>query len=183
MQRREFITLFGGAVAAWPLAARAQQAKKVYRVGFLWDGPDVFPDALEAFRQGLRKGQTIAIEYRWRMASQNGCANLRRKEELVGLKVDAIITPSSIYTGAAKRASSTIPIIFLSHADPLGTGHVASLARPGGNATGLRGLGPFDPAFHLGRKAARGPRSSAQTAFAFWTETSCGSRGRHELLA
>ena len=140
MQRREFITLFGGAVAAWPLAARAQQAKKVYRVGFLWDGPDVFPDALEAFRQGLRdlgyvEGQTIAIEYRWADGKPERMRELA--EELVGLKVDAIITPSSIYTGAAKRASSTIPIIFLSHADPLGTGHVASLARPGGNATGL----------------------------------------------
>ena len=70
MKRREFITLFGGAVAAWPLVASAQQTKKVSRVGFLWDGPDVFPDALEAFRQGLRdlgyvEGQTIAIEYRW----------------------------------------------------------------------------------------------------------------------
>jgi putative ABC transport system substrate-binding protein len=134
MQRREVITLFGGAVAAWPLAARAQQAKKVYRVGFLWDGPDVFPDALEAFRQGLRdfgyvEGQTIAIEYRWRMASQNGCANLRRKEELVGLKVDVIITPSS---RAAKRASSTIPIIFLSHADPLGTHRPRGKSRTAG---------------------------------------------------
>jgi len=140
MKRREFITLFGGAAAAWPLAASAQQIKKVSRVGFLWDGPDVFPDALEAFRQGLRdlgyvEGQTIAIEYRW----ADGKPERMREfaEELVGLKVDVIITPSSIYTGAAKQATSTIPIIFMSHADPLGTGHVASLARPGGNATGL----------------------------------------------
>jgi len=140
MRRREFITLFGGAAAAWPLAASAQQIKKVSRVGFLWDGPDVFPDALEAFRQGLRdlgyvEGQTIAIEYRWADGKPERMRELA--EELVGLKVDVIITPSSIYTGAAKQATSTIPIIFMSHADPLGTGHVASLARPGGNATGL----------------------------------------------
>ena len=70
MKRREFITLLGGAAAAWPLAARAQQTKKIYRVGFLWDGPTVFPDALEAFRQGLRdlgyvEGRTLIVEYRW----------------------------------------------------------------------------------------------------------------------
>jgi putative ABC transport system substrate-binding protein len=104
MKRREFITLFGGAVAAWPLVASAQQTKKVSRVGFLWDGPDVFPDALEAFRQGLRdlgyvEGQTIAIEYRWADGKPERMRELA--EELVGLKVDVIITPSSIYTGAA----------------------------------------------------------------------------------
>ena len=70
MQRRQFITLLGGAAVSWPLAAHAKQTGKFYRVGFLWDGPDVFPDALEAFRQGLRElgyveGRTIAIEYRW----------------------------------------------------------------------------------------------------------------------
>jgi putative ABC transport system substrate-binding protein len=140
MQRREFITLLGGASAAWPLAAAAQQPGKVYRIGFLWDSPDAFSDALEGFRQGLRElgyveGRTIAIEYRWAEGKPERMRELA--EELVRLKVDVIIAPSSIYTAAAKRATSTIPIIFVSHADPLGSGHVASLARPGGNITGL----------------------------------------------
>ena len=140
MQRREFITLLGVAAVVWPLAARAQQTGKIYRVGFLWDGPDVFPDALEAFRQGLRElgyveGRNIAIEYRWAEGKPERMRELA--EELVRLKVDVIMAPSSIYTAAAKRATSTIPIIFMSHADPLATGHVASLSRPGGNVTGL----------------------------------------------
>jgi putative ABC transport system substrate-binding protein len=140
MRRREFITLLGGAAAAWPLVARAQQAGKIYRIGFLWDSPDAFLDALEAFRQGLRdlgyvEGRNIAIEYRWAEGKPERMRELA--EELVRLKVDVIVAPSSIYTEAAKRATSTIPIIFVSHADPLGNRHVASLARPGGNITGL----------------------------------------------
>jgi len=139
MRRREFITLLGSAVV-WPLAARGQQTGKIPRVGFLWDGPNVFPDALEAFRQGLRElgyveGRTIAIEYRWAEGKPEQMRELA--EELVRLNVDVIMAPSSVYTAAAKRATSTIPIIFMSQADPLATGHVASLARPGGNATGL----------------------------------------------
>jgi putative tryptophan/tyrosine transport system substrate-binding protein len=138
--RREFITLIGGAAAAWPVAARAQQARKVYRVGFLWDSPSVWPHALGAFRQGLRdlgwiEGQNIAIEYRWAEGRFERLAELA--EELVRLKVDVIVAPTSIYTGVAKRATSTIPIVFASHADPIGSGHVDSLARPGGNATGF----------------------------------------------
>ena len=140
MQRREFITLLGGAAAAWPLAAGAQQPGKVFRIGFLWDSPDAFLDALEAFRQGLRElgyveGRTITIEYRWAEGKPERMRELA--EELVRLKVDVIVAPSSIYTEAAKRATSTIPIIFMSHADPLGSSHVASLGRPGGNITGL----------------------------------------------
>ena len=140
MRRREFITLLGGAAAAWPLVARAQQAGKIYRIGFLWDSPDAFLDALEAFRQGLRdlgyvEGRNIAIEYRWAEGKPERMRELA--EELVRLKVDVIVAPSSIYTEAAKRATSTIPIIFVSHAEPLGSRHVTSLARPGGNITGL----------------------------------------------
>ena len=140
MRRREFVILLGSAATAWPQLARAQQAGKVHRIGFLWDGPTVFADALEAFRQGLRdlgyvEGRNILIEYRWAAGRPERMRELA--EELVRLKVDVIMAPSSIYTGAAKQATSTIPIIFMSHADPLGTGHVASLARPGGNATGL----------------------------------------------
>jgi putative ABC transport system substrate-binding protein len=137
--RRAFIMLLGGAVVAWPPAVRAQPGK-VYRIGFLWDGPTVFPDALEAFRQGLQdlgyvEGRNIAIEYRWAEGKPERMRELAA--ELVRLKVDVIMAPSSIYTGAAKGATSTIPIIFMSHAAPLETGHVASLARPGGNITGL----------------------------------------------
>jgi putative ABC transport system substrate-binding protein len=135
MERREFITLLGGAAAMWPPAARAQEASKLYRVGFLWESPAVYADAIEAFRRGLRElgwidRQNIAIEYRW--------AERMRElaEELVRLKVDIIVVPRSIYTEAAKRATSTIPIIFLSHAEPIKSGHVVSLARFGGNVTG-----------------------------------------------
>jgi len=140
MDRRTFFASMVGAVLSAPLAAQAQQAGKVYRVGFLWDSPAVFPDAIEAFRRGLRdlgyvEGRTIAIEYRW----ADGKPERMREfaEELVRLKVDVIVAPSSVYAEAAKRATSTIPIIFMSHADPIGSGHVASLARPGGNITGL----------------------------------------------
>ena len=140
MKRREFITLLGGAVAAWPLAARALQATKIDRIGFLWDSPSAFPEAMLAFRQRMRdlgyvEGHNVLISYRW----AEGKPDLMREiaEELVRLKVDVIIAPSSIYTAAAKRATSSIPIVFFSHADPLGSGHVASLAQPGGNATGL----------------------------------------------
>lgn len=140
MRRREFITLIGGAAATWPLHVHAKSARKLYRIGFLWDGPTVFADALEAFRQGLRDlgyvdGRNIVIEYRW----ANGKPERMRQlaEELVRLKVEIIMAPTSIYTGVARRASSTIPIIFMSHADPLRSGHVASLVHPGGNVTGL----------------------------------------------
>ena len=140
MTRRDFLAIFGGAVALRPLAGAAQQSGKLHRIGFLWDGPAVFPDALEAFRQGLRdlgyvEGRTIAIEYRWAEGKPERMHELA--EELVGLGVEVIIAPSSIYTEAAKRATSAVPIIFMSHADPLRSGHVTSLAQPGGNITGL----------------------------------------------
>jgi putative ABC transport system substrate-binding protein len=140
MDRRSFLVVGAGALVTLPLAAEGQPTGKVYRIGFLWDSPAVFPDAIEAFRQGLRdlgyvEGRNLAIEYRWAEGKPERMRELA--EELVRLKVDVIMAPSSIYTGAAKRATSTIPIIFMSHADPLGTGHVKSLARPGGNATGL----------------------------------------------
>ena len=100
----------------------------------------MWPHALEAFRQRLRDlgwvdGQNIVVEYRWAEGRFDRLPGLA--EELVGLKVDVIVAPTSIYAGAAKRATSTIPIVFASHADPIGSGHVVSLARPGGNITGL----------------------------------------------
>jgi putative ABC transport system substrate-binding protein len=106
----------------------------------LWDSPLYYADATEAFRRGLRElgwieGQNLAIEYRWAEGRPERMRQLA--EELVRLQVDIIVVPSSIYTEATKRTTSTIPIIFLTHADPIGSGHVVSLARPGGNITGL----------------------------------------------
>jgi putative ABC transport system substrate-binding protein len=141
ISRRRLLT---GVVLAWaPLGAAAAQeykAGKVYRMGFLGDSPAAFSEATEAFRQGLRdlgyvEGRNITIEYRWAEGKPERMREL--VEELVRLKVDVIILPSSIYTEAAKRATSTIPIVFMGHADPVGTGHVTSLSRPGGNITGL----------------------------------------------
>lgn len=138
--RRKLVMALGASALTAPFTSFAQQQGKVYRVGFLWESPAVFPDAIEAFRQGLRdlgyvEGRNIAIEYRWAEGKPERMRELA--EELVRLKVDVIMAPSSVYTGAAKRATSTIPIIFMSHADPLGSGHITSLARPGGNVTGL----------------------------------------------
>ena len=140
IDRRTFLAGTSVMLLALPLPAGAQQAGKVYRVGFLWDSPAVWPHALEGFRQGLRdlgwiEGQNIVVEYRWAEGRFDRLPGLA--EELVRLKVDVIVAPTSIYTGAAKRATSTIPIVFVSHADPIGSGHVANLARPGANITGL----------------------------------------------
>lgn len=137
-RRKAVLALLALGVA--PLAAESQPASKVYRIGFLWHSPAAFQDAIEAFRQGLRdlgyiEGKNIAIEFRWAQGKPERMRELA--EELVQLKVDVIIAPSSIYTAAAKRATSSIPIVFLSHADPLGNGHVASLGHPGGNVTGV----------------------------------------------
>ena len=142
MRRREFIALLGGAAAASirPLQGRAQQGTKIYRIGFLWENPGTFPHALEAFRQELHRlgyieGRNLTIEFRW---AEGNLHRMREfAEELVRLQVDVIVAPSSVYTGAAKQATSTIPIIFMSHADPLRTGHVVSLAQPGSNVTGF----------------------------------------------
>lgn len=141
MKRRRFAGL-ALAVVLFPaaLAVGAPPAGKAYRIGFLWDSPQVFPEAIEAFRRGLRElgyvdGRNLVIEYRWAEGKPERMRELA--EELVRMKVDIIMAPSSVYTEAAKRATSTIPIVFMSHADPLRSGHVANLARPGGNVTGL----------------------------------------------
>src|SRR5437870_6659202 len=140
MERRTFLAVMAGGLLAAPLDVEAQHTGKVYRVGFLWDSPAVWAHGFEGFRQGLRdlgwvEGKNIVVEYRWAEGHFDRLPSLA--EELVRLKVDLIVAPTSIYTGAAKRATSTIPIVFASHADPIGSGHVASLARPGTNATGL----------------------------------------------
>ena len=140
MRRRQFIQFVGIAALVASAAAHAQQPKKVHHIGFLWENPTTFPDALEAFRQellrlGYVEGKNLVIEFRWAEGKPDRMRELA--EELVRLPVDVIVAPSSVYTGAAKQATSSIPIIFMSHADPLRTGHVSSLARPGGNVTGF----------------------------------------------
>jgi putative ABC transport system substrate-binding protein len=120
------------------LATEAQQAG-VRRIGLLWESPATLSSGLESFRRELHRlgwveGQTLTIEYRWSKGQYDKLDDMAR--ELVRLRVDLIVAPSSVYTGAAKRATSTIPIVFTVHADPVASGHVASLAHPGGNVTG-----------------------------------------------
>ena len=136
--RRTFISLLGGA-AAWPLAARAQQSAKVARIGFLDFAPADGSARAEALRAGLRslgyiEGKDIVIEFRWadRVDQLPELA-----AELVRMNVDVIFASSSTMVEPARQATKTIPIVFANHADPVGIGHVASLARPGGNITGL----------------------------------------------
>jgi putative ABC transport system substrate-binding protein len=122
-----------------PGAAWAQRSGKVPRVGFLWDSPSVMSDDLRTFREGLRdlgwiEGENITIEFRWAEGRFERLPELAN--DLVRMNVDVIVAPTSIYAEAAKRATSVIPIVFATHADPIGSGHVASLARPGGNLTG-----------------------------------------------
>jgi putative tryptophan/tyrosine transport system substrate-binding protein len=140
MKRRQFITLLGGA-AAWPLAARAQQLAKLPTIGFLGSStPLAMSQWVAAFLQRLRdldwiEGRTVAIEYRWAEGRSSRAAEIAA--EFVRLKVDVIVTNATSPALAAKQATSVIPIVFAAAGDPVGAGLVASLARPGGNVTGL----------------------------------------------
>jgi putative tryptophan/tyrosine transport system substrate-binding protein len=145
MRRREFITLLGGAAATWPLAARAQQAGKMPTIGYLGAStPSAQGDWLTALVQRLREhgwteGRNVTIEVRWAQNRPDRYAEIAA--EFVRLKVDVIVT-LGIAVPAAKRATSSIPIVFAVDADPVGSGLVASLARPGGNVTGLSSQSP-----------------------------------------
>jgi putative ABC transport system substrate-binding protein len=135
MKRREFITLLGGA-AAWPFAARAQQPVKIYRLGYL--APARIPHLIDALLTGLRElgyveGKNIKIEYRY-----GGTATLDElAAQLVDLHPDAVITVATPPAIAAKRATTTIPIVMATAGDPVRSGIVASFARPGDNVTGV----------------------------------------------
>ena len=146
LKRREFIALVGGAAAAWPLAARAQQAGKLPTIGFLGAAtPSVEGQRVAAFVQRLRElgwieGRTVAIEYRWAEGRADRWGEIAAA--LARLKVDIVVTAGVATVNAAKQAMPTTPIVFPLANDPVSAGVVASLARPGGNVTGLATLLP-----------------------------------------
>jgi putative tryptophan/tyrosine transport system substrate-binding protein len=141
VNRREFITLLGGVATAWPLAARAQPAGKIPRIGFMGNSTA----ALEAnlvgpFRDGLRElgyqeGRNIVIEYRWADGKYERFPAL--VAELLAVPVDVVVTAGTPATLAVKKATSSVPLVMIAVGDPVGTGIVSSLARPSGNITGL----------------------------------------------
>jgi ABC-type uncharacterized transport system substrate-binding protein len=143
MRRREFITLLGGAAAAWPLAARAQQGERVRRIGVMPPGTENDSDTrarLAAFRLALeqlgwKEGHNIRFEYRW--TSGNPELIRRHAAELVASAPDLLLTGITPAVQALKRETATIPIVFANVADPVGSGLVPSLAKPGANVTGF----------------------------------------------
>jgi putative tryptophan/tyrosine transport system substrate-binding protein len=141
MRRREFITLFGGAAAVWPLTAQAQQAGEVYRIGFLANDPNIpSQSAGKAFVDGLREngfveGRNILID--WRFGEGIRERHVEHATALVRLQMDVIVASSNQASFAAKQATKTIPIVLLNVSDPVGFGLVASLASSGGNITGV----------------------------------------------
>jgi putative ABC transport system substrate-binding protein len=141
MKRREFITLLGGGAAAWPLAARAQRPAKLPTIGYLGSSTaSAQSQWVAAFVQRLHdlgwiEGRTVAIQYRWAEGRTDGFQDIAA--EFARLKVDVIVTSGTAPALAAKQAAPNIPIVFAVASDPIGNNLVSSLARPGGNVTGL----------------------------------------------
>jgi ABC-type uncharacterized transport system substrate-binding protein len=143
MRRREFIKLVGGAAVAWPLTARAQQPERMRRIGMLMNLSENDPDAQDvvtAFvkelqRLGWSDGRNVRIEPRWGAGDRE--RNRRLAAELVGLVPDTVLAATTDVVVALQQASQATPIIFVAVIDPIGSGLVASMARPGGNATGF----------------------------------------------
>src|SRR3954454_22168267 len=145
MRRREFMTLLGGAAAAWPLAARAQQPRKMNRIGVLWHGANAEEEAiyLAALRQGLEdfgyvEGQNIVLEMRFPAEEAERFFVLAT--ELAQQKLDVLVSAAGIAAVACHLATTTIPIVSVNVPDPVGRKLVASLNRPGGNLTGLSNM-------------------------------------------
>ena len=141
MKRREFITLVGGAAAGWPLAAHAQQTSKIWRIGMLDVASETINAAnVAALRQGLRQlgyvdGQNLSISYRFARGGVEQFAALAT--ELLRQDINVFVTRGTPATLAAKNATTVIPVVMAASGDPVRAGLVASLARPGGNVTGL----------------------------------------------
>src|SRR5262249_50641563 len=142
IRRREFITLLGGAAAAWPLVARAQQGERMRRIGVLMtlaaDDPEA-PTRIGAFLQGMQEfgwaiGRNLRIDYRW---SPDVTSITKYAPELVALAPDVLLANANPSVVALQRATPSIPIVFLAVTDPMAAMFVESLARPGGNATGF----------------------------------------------
>jgi putative tryptophan/tyrosine transport system substrate-binding protein len=141
MRRRKFIMLLGGAAAAWPVAAHAQQVGKIYRIGFLANDPTIpSQPAGQAFLDGLREsgfieGKNVMIDRRFAEAKEDRYDGLLA--ELTQLGPDVLVTSANDATLAAKQAAIAIPVVMMNVSDPVGQGIIASLARPGGNITGV----------------------------------------------
>jgi putative ABC transport system substrate-binding protein len=146
MRRREFITLLSGAAAAWPLAARAQQAERVRRIGVLVNLPADDPQAQvrnAALLQGLQElgwtvGRNLRIDFRWGAGNADNARKFAA--ELLALAPDVILTPGTSALEPLLQATRVVPIVFVHVADPVGAGFVESLARPGGNVTGFTNI-------------------------------------------
>ena len=144
MKRRAFITLLGSAALCWPLAAHAQP--QIARIGFMGNSTAALEaNLVDAFREGLRElgyeeGRNIVIEYRWADGKYDQFPAL--VAELIAAKVDVIVTAGTPAALAVKKATTTVPLIMVAVGDPVGTGLVPSLARPGGNLTGLSSVAP-----------------------------------------
>ena len=144
MRRREFITLLGGVAVTWPLAASAQS--KTPRIGFMGNSTAALEaNLVDAFREGLRElgyeeGRNIVIEYRWANGKYDHFPVL--VAELIAAKVEVIVTAGTPAALAVKNATTTVPLVMVAVGDPIGTGLVPSLARPGGNLTGLSSVAP-----------------------------------------
>ncbi|HEX6077995.1 MAG TPA: ABC transporter substrate-binding protein, partial [Methylomirabilota bacterium] len=146
MPRRAFLATIAGGLLAAPLATEAQEAGKVYRVGFLGNSTAALEaNLVGSFREGLRdlgyvEGRNVVIEYRWADGKYERFPAL--VAELLALKVDVIVSAGTPAAVAVKQATTTVPLVMAAVGDPVGTGLIASLARPGGNLTGLAAISP-----------------------------------------